>query len=175
MVVYRSKMTHGKNKANFKVFHANEFIAVITQHIPDKSFQLVRYYGWYSNRSRGDRRKKAELRVDMQDSTAVPEEIETLDVSAHKPCRIPFRTWRECIKKVWEVDPLECPKCHVEMKIISFITISQPEVIQQILEHLGLYKKSRPPPDKPHASGDVIHELFDDGWPGYEEPFHTVN
>ena len=33
------------------------------------------------------------------------------------------------IKKVWEVDPLECPKCHAEMKIISFISKSQPEPI----------------------------------------------
>ncbi|MCP3892585.1 MAG: IS91 family transposase, partial [Desulfobulbaceae bacterium] len=30
-----------------------EFIASITQHIPEPSFQLVRYYGWYSNRMRG--------------------------------------------------------------------------------------------------------------------------
>ena len=81
MVVYRSKMTHGRNKANFKVFDAAEFIAAITQHIPDKSFQLVRYYGWYSNRSRGDRRKEAGLKTDIPDSTTVPEEIEALDVS----------------------------------------------------------------------------------------------
>ncbi|MDF1614049.1 transposase [Desulfurivibrio dismutans] len=25
----------------------------LAQHIPEKSFQLVRYYGWYSNRGRG--------------------------------------------------------------------------------------------------------------------------
>ncbi|MFH2133218.1 MAG: transposase [bacterium] len=29
------------------------FIAAITQHIPDKFSQLVRYYGFYSNKSRG--------------------------------------------------------------------------------------------------------------------------
>ena len=175
MVVYRSKMTHGRNKANFKVFDAAEFIAAITQHIPDKSFQLVRYYGWYSNRSRGDRRKEAGLKTDIPDSTTVPEEIEALDVSAYKPRRIPPKTWRECIKKVWEVDPLECPKCHAEMKIISFITRSQPEVISQILEHLGLYEKSRPPPKGPQPFQDVIQEPIDDGWPAQEEPFCTVN
>jgi len=27
-VVYRSKMTHGRNKWNFKIFDAEEFIAV---------------------------------------------------------------------------------------------------------------------------------------------------
>lgn len=42
-VVYRSKMSHGWNKGNFEVFEALEFIAAITQHIPEKSFQLVRY------------------------------------------------------------------------------------------------------------------------------------
>jgi hypothetical protein len=31
-----------------KIFSAEDFIAAITQHIPDKGFQMVRYYGWYS-------------------------------------------------------------------------------------------------------------------------------
>ena len=45
MVIYRSRMTHGKNKKNYKLFSAIEFIAAVTQHIPEKSFQLVRYFG----------------------------------------------------------------------------------------------------------------------------------
>jgi len=153
-------MTHGRNKANFKVFDALELIAAITQHIPDKSFQLVRYYGWYSNRSRGERRKEAELKSDIPDSTPVPEEIEALDVSAYKLRRIPSRTWRECIKKVWDVDALECPKCHAEMKIISFITRSQPAVIRQILEHLGLWEKSRIPLQGPKPCKDGHLGIF---------------
>lgn len=97
-VIYRSKMTHGKNKSNFKVYAAEEFIATITQHIPEKSFQLVRYYGWYSNRARGDRRLH-KLRVG---GDVLPSEtaIEVLDVSEHQPRRIPSKVWRECIKKV---------------------------------------------------------------------------
>ena len=46
MVVYRSKdipSTRKGGRKNFQVFTAAEFIAAITQHIPDKSFQLVRY------------------------------------------------------------------------------------------------------------------------------------
>ncbi|MHC4685889.1 MAG: transposase, partial [Planctomycetota bacterium] len=35
-----------------------EFLAAITQHIPEKSFQMVRYYGWYSNKSRGIRKRQ---------------------------------------------------------------------------------------------------------------------
>ncbi|MDF1614057.1 transposase [Desulfurivibrio dismutans] len=56
MVIYKSKPTPSRSKGgrrNFQVFSATEFIAAITQHIPEKSFQLVRYYGWYSNRGRG--------------------------------------------------------------------------------------------------------------------------
>jgi len=51
MVIYHSAMTHGKARQNFLVAPAAEFIARITQHIPDKGFQMVRYYGWYSNLS----------------------------------------------------------------------------------------------------------------------------
>ncbi|NLI80714.1 MAG: hypothetical protein GX443_03375 [Deltaproteobacteria bacterium] len=69
------------------------------------------------------------------------------------------------------MDPLSCPRCGYEMKIIS--PIHEPDVIGRILRHLGLWKQ---PPD-PHegkikapADGPVVMEDFDDGWPGYEEP-----
>ncbi len=62
--------------------------------------------------------------------------------------RIPCKTWRECIRKVWEVDPLKCPRCHVEMKIIRFIAKFQADVIRKILEDFGLCEKQiKPPPD----------------------------
>ena len=81
------------------------------------------------------------------------------------------------LKKVWEVDPLECPKCHAEMKIISFISKSQPEVIRKILLHLGLWEeKTRPPPSSDISPDKVsTYEPFDDGRPGYEEPCITVD
>jgi len=129
-VIYKSKKTPRKSKdgqKNFQVFAACEFIAVITQHIPEKSFQLVRYYGWYSNRGQGDREKKEQATI-AASLPEVPEELEILDVSNYRPRNIPSPQWRECIKKVWEIDPLECPKCGSEMKIISFIT--EAEVIR---------------------------------------------
>ncbi len=98
-VIYKSKMTHGKNKKNFEVFSAGEFIAAITQHIPEKSFQLVRYYGWYSNRARGDRQKRDQLKP-HESSVEITETIEVLDVSGHQPKKIPSKTWRECSKSL---------------------------------------------------------------------------
>ena len=51
-ILYRSGMNK-KSGRNFEVFTPCDFIAAITQHIPDKSFQLARYYGWYSDKMRG--------------------------------------------------------------------------------------------------------------------------
>ena len=79
--------------------------------------------------------------------------------------------WRECIKKIWEVDPLVCPKCTGEMKIISFIY--KRAVIKKILTHLNVYKekkKQRAPPAAAPNDRPIERIPYDDGWPGYEEP-----
>ena len=44
-------------KRNFQVFDPLDFLAEVTQHIPDAGEHLIRYYGWYSNKSRGLRAK----------------------------------------------------------------------------------------------------------------------
>ncbi len=100
-------------------------------------------------------------------------DIEIIEVSKHKPRKIPTPTWRECtqrafevyayllrghIKKIWEVDPLKCPHCLGEMKIISFI--KDRDVIRQILKHLNLWhipKQPRPPPEKSLHYHNTIH------------------
>jgi hypothetical protein len=77
---------------------------------------------------------------------------------------------------VWEVDPLACPKCGGEMKIVSFIT--EAAIIRRILEHLGLWtgKKQKAPAGRapPSLDREKRYEPFDDGWPQYEEPFVAV-
>ncbi|WP_156915936.1 IS91 family transposase, partial [Desulfatirhabdium butyrativorans] len=171
-VLYRSKMSHGKNKKNFQVFDPLEFIAAITQHIPEKSFQLVRYYGWYSNRMRGDR-KKQEQAAQGHKPTA---DDDVIDIRSCKSRRIPPLMWRECIKKIWEVDPLLCKHCGSEMKIISFIY--ERTVIKKILVHLHLYsepKQQRAPPAPEPENRVREYASYDDGWPGYEEPSVDVN
>ena len=59
-----------------------------------------------------------------------------------------------------KVDPLTCPRCGGQMKIISFIT--DPQVIRQILEHLGLWvqKPSRDPlsQEASHEDGEIVYE-----------------
>ena len=46
-------------KRNFQILHPLDFLAEFTQHIRPKGAHLIRYYGWYSNKSRGMRKKAA--------------------------------------------------------------------------------------------------------------------
>jgi hypothetical protein len=157
-VIYRSRM-HANTKRNFEVFSAGEFIAAITQHIPDKGFQMVRYYGWYSNRARGERAKK-QVSADEQLN---PAKLEIIDVSEYQPPRIPSKHWRELIKKVWEVDPLICPHCGAEMKMIALI--DDGGIIEKILSHLGLWPGESIParaPPEPVTQEYVVEPFFDD-------------
>ncbi len=72
------------------------------------------------------------------------------------------------IKRVYEVDPLECPCCGGQMKIVSFIERCQAEVIERILRHCGRWEgpirtsaTARAPPDGSHrASADPPEPLF---------------
>jgi hypothetical protein len=55
------------------------------------------------------------------------------------------KNWARLIRKIYEVDPLTCPKCSGKMKVIS--VIEDQDVIKKILKHLGLWEvKPRPPP-----------------------------
>ena len=152
-----------------EVFSPCDFIAAITQHIPDKSFQLVRYYGWYSNKMRGQRDKHA-----AEEAEAAGQAVQIIDVSEHKPRRIPSAKWRELIKKVWEADPLLCPKCQKEMRIVSLI--DERDVIERILRHLGLWQQGvrvLPARAPPEVAEWVIEPCYDDPFPDYDtEPVY---
>lgn len=170
-VLYRSKMNQGGNKRNFDMFTPLAFIAAITQHIPERLAQMVRYYGWYSNRMRGDRKIVALLQGEPEKTTA--ENSEVIVISNFRTKKIPPLVWRECIKKVWEVDPLLCSHCGDLMKLNSFIY--EKKVIIKILDHLELLKgtepkRNRAPPVLVGTCRGTNIEPYDDGWPEYEEP-----
>ena len=77
-----------------------------------------------------------------------------LQLSASAPSAKQARKrWAALIKQVYEVDPLSCPKCGKEMKIISFIEPDQTAVIEKILRHCGLWEEApaRDPPSVPES------------------------
>jgi hypothetical protein len=125
-IIYRSKM-HPVLKRNFEVFSACAWLAALTAHIPNAGEHLVRYYGWYSNVSRGKRRT-------AQGEGEAPDTIEEF---SEIPASTAKRAWARLIKQVYEADPLVCPRCGGAMRILAFI--EQPEVIEKILTHLALW------------------------------------
>jgi len=103
---------------------ALEWLAAMCSHVPNKGEQMVRYYGYYSNVSRGKRKKQ-----DLDDIIPSILEFEGSSKAFRK-------NWARLIQKIYKTDPLGCPKCSGKMKILSFI--EDPEVIKKILNHLGL-------------------------------------
>jgi hypothetical protein len=135
---------------NFEVFDPLDFLAEVTQHIPNKGEHQIRYYGFYSNKSRGMRQKKP---------VAVP------GMPEPEPAFVTKRrlTWAALIKCVYEVDPLKCPSCGGTMKIISFI--DQDEVIRRILKHCNLWKDPQPrAPPIPIAPPALAEPALDYGF-----------
>jgi len=77
-------------------------------------------------------------------------EYESCSGESHEgvPGRFPFpdaeeelrpslaKGWAEMIRKVYEVDPLTCPRCGGMMKIIAFLT--EYAVVEKIINHLNL-------------------------------------
>ena len=61
------------------------------------------------------------------------------DVAPDGSAREHKRNWARLIQKSYETDPLCCPACSGEMKIISII--ERPDVIKKILRHLGLWDR----------------------------------
>ena len=140
-------------KQNVHMFDALDFLAELTQHIPPKRLQLIRRYGLYASRTKGrwDRMpyvaERAPAAWKASHPTAVPDpdrpefqplgDGEEVSVDARK------RAWARLLAKVYEVDPLLCPKCGCQMKIVA--VIEDPVEIRRILSHL--LRIGRAPPE----------------------------
>lgn len=139
-------------KQNVHMFEALDFLAELTQHVPPKRLQLIRRYGLYASRTKGrweqmpwvaerapegwkaaHQYNAATKVLGCEPLTGGEEEVE---VNARK------RAWARLLAKVYEVDPLVCPKCGAEMKVIAIIEDSHE--VKRILRHL--VKIGRSPP-----------------------------
>ena len=106
---------------------------MLSSHVAKPYESLVRYFGWYSCRARGERKKRAPI--------ARPDIAELLERLLEPKAR-PCSSWAACIRRVFEVDPLECPKCNGSMRIVAFI--KDPAAIRKIMEALNLPRFAAP-------------------------------
>ena len=138
------QITYHTSKGIRRHMDALDWIALVTSHIPDVHEQMVRYYGRYSNASRGKRKKAKRQRLSQPSVASSSAES---DSQADRFSRERRRSWARLLKKIYEIDPLRCPQCGHAMQIIAFI--EQPAVIRKILRHLQLWQRpprSPPPP-----------------------------
>ncbi len=80
-------------------------------------------------------------------------------VANEKPSKEFRQNWARLIQKIYEVDPLICPKCHGQMRIISFI--EELDIIEKILRHLGLWDIRNHDPPKPVLSDSIPDLVYD--------------
>ena len=118
-------------------FSPLEFLAELQQHIPDRWEQTTRFFGAYSSRSRGAAAAAA------APAAAEPSGVEEGGGALPERASRPTASWARYMKKVFEFDPLICPKCGGPMKIKAFIT--DPKEIDRITKNVGLSSQRAPP------------------------------
>lgn len=113
-------------------FDALEFLAQLAAHIPKPYESLTRYYGRYSSRSRGDRLKSVQG--------------EQLDAGDDSNAAIlsSNSSWAILLKRIYEINPLECPLCQSEMKITGVIL--DPLEIRAFMRSIGIPEPRAPAP-----------------------------
>ena len=128
-VVYQSKDVKTE-----QTFDAPDWLARLVVHIPNKYEQLVRYLEACSNKSGGMRKK------------AGPDDV----VPSIAPGELTSKQFRRSrarlIQKIYEVDPLCCPNCSQQMRVISILEAGP--IVRKILRHLDLWdvRNHDPPP-----------------------------
>ncbi len=83
------------------------------------------------------------------------------------------RSWAMLLRKVWEIDPLLCPKCGGAMRVLA--VINDQDVVRKILDHLHLWQgltadeitcriRDGPVPEPERDNDELTSEPFTDGW-----------
>ena len=126
--------SYKENLVEQRDFTPLEFLAQLSCHIPDEWEQTVRYMGTLSARTRGAEKL-------LEPFSQLPE-----------PETKPSRSWAQCMKRIFEIDALQCSKCGGQMHIKAFIT-AQSE-IKRLCSNLGIIPWRAPPPFKSSATID---------------------
>jgi hypothetical protein len=140
-VLYRSRMNPSLGR-NFEAMDPLEWLARMTDHIPDPGRHRTHFHGFYASRVRAVRRE------------ADPSGVAGEPAPAKRRCS---PSWARLIAKVYQADPLACKACGGPLEIVAYITDELS--ITRILDHLGL---SPPPQEKPPPTRELIRVPVDE-------------
>jgi hypothetical protein len=145
-VLCRSRMNPALGR-NFEALNPLEWLARMSDHIPDPGQHRTIFYGEYSSRVRGS-------------SPPPPEPDATVATADSPPRRRCSPSWAKMIAKVYQVDPLVCARCGRRMSILAFV--SDQHSISRILDHLGLRSSQQ---DKPPPAREILRVAeAGEGW-----------
>ena len=111
-------------------FDALEFLARLLTHVPGHHEICVRYYSAYSVRRRARWRKFGIL----DDTRMRTDDASQDDTPSWPEIQARRRRWAELLRRIFEVDPLRCPRCGGNMSIVAFVL--EQHAIDAILKHL---------------------------------------
>ncbi len=165
LIYYGRQRGPGSDASPARIFPALDFLAALCTHIPDSGQQLVRYYGAWSNARRVSAGAAASAPAPAAEAPGLRRDDSN---SAEEFARGRKRSWARLIKRVYEADPLVCPRCYGPLKILSLI--GDAPVIEKILRHLKLWNRPERPPPRPAGRSiqydDPIVDLDEPGdWP----------
>ena len=152
------------------LFEPLELIEKLAALVPPPRFNLVRYHGVLAPAAHFRAHvvpNGARLPTpDPPENPEDPAESTTTEVSRRDrepPCPFPSRprnySWAELMRRVFEIDVLECPRCAARpMRILA--AIHPPETTTVILECLGLPTRAPPliPARPEHDSTEPVFE-----------------
>ena len=121
---------HEDNALVTTTMSALAFMNLLIQHIPEKHFKMIRYYGVYA------RNRK----LDNHLFRAISKEAQ--------PVLLQFNKWRASILSSFGYDPLKCPKCGKTMEILEIYYNHRPVSLQELYERVMSKYKCRSPAKK---------------------------
>ncbi len=104
-------LNHTTGHHQIRTEQTEAFIARLVQHIPDKGFRMIRYYGFLAHRVR---------------STILPKVYALLDQPTPQP---PTIRWPALLKHSFGLDPLPCILCQAPLRLSAIVKgLSTPEL-----------------------------------------------
>ncbi len=157
-VVYELKHPFSNGTTHF-VFEPVEFLAKLAALVPRPRANLTRYHGVLAPNAKyrslvvptPDRQAKKRRR-----HTARTESEPTVDTDRETDRPLAPLSWAERLKRVFAIDIEVCPKCGGKLRVIA--TVTQPDVIQKILDHV--HQQQAPPRQPPgRVNGPITSEI----------------
>jgi len=132
-----------RNGATHVLFEPLDLVAKLAALVPPPRFNLVRYQGVLAPGARW-RKSVVPSGGDPGSERGCCERKREGIEGGQEGSRVHGRnySWAELLKRVFEIDVLECPECGGRMRILC--AVNPPDAIRKILDCLGL--PSRPPP-----------------------------